>query len=86
MTMPHAVVPGVGPPDWGRKLTQMNHRLLAFGADRGAVLVDAAADPSFTDEVFEDPIHVTQEGERRKAALVAQALLAHGWGAGPGPR
>ena len=80
MTMPHNVVQGVGPPDWSRKLAQMNRRLLAFGADRGAILVDAAGDPAFTADLFEDPIHVTQAGEQHKASRVAEALLASGWG------
>lgn len=80
MTMPHAVQPGVGPPDWADKLGTLNARMRAVGAAQGALVVDAAQDSAFTPDRFEDPIHVTQDGEKRKAALVAEALLASGWG------
>ena len=80
MTMPHIVQPGVGPPGWGDRLEALNRRLRALAADQGYALIDAAADPAFTAEVFEDPIHVTAAGEQRKAAMAAAALVEAGLG------
>lgn len=74
MTMPHRVQPGVGPPGWGDQLDALNQRLRDLAEDRGYQLVDAARDPGFPAAVFEDPIHVSQDGERQKAALVAAVL------------
>lgn len=74
MTMP-AHFGDAGLPHHAADLDFMNERLRALSRDQGWRVADAANDDGFPPEVFEDPIHVTQDGEKRKAALVAAALI-----------
>ena len=59
---------------WAERLDRQNQRVIDLGQREGWVTIplhELGLDPS----VFEDPIHVDQEGERQKGHAVAEALL-----------
>lgn len=68
------MLPDLNESAWGERLDRQNGRVIALGQREGWVTVplhEMGLDPA----VFEDPIHVDQEGERRKGEAVAEALV-----------
>jgi len=51
----------------------------AVAADRGALLVDLAAEIEASSDFFYDDCHFTEAGARRVAAVIARVLFEHGW-------
>jgi hypothetical protein len=64
-------------------LAAMNQTVREIGAKKGWAVVDAAADDGFHAGMFQDPIHLTVEGNSYKATLVGRALINSGFGQEP---
>ena len=66
-------------PGLDEQMVQQNRRLLDVAQDHGWGVVDLDAEMGDKAELYVDPIHMTQAGEREKGEHLARFIVTEGW-------